>query len=118
MTADQRHMLATKGTRAFTLTPSAVIATARKDLGRRDENMARASEGGEGGALRYAFLAQHIRGAESPAKIIQRALKACGTPALEAKLARGRDPSAAYLYNATVLAAALGALDVEHGTLA
>lgn len=56
-------------TRGASLTPPAILAAARQDVGSRQFNRGRRS-----GCLRYVFLRQHVRAATSAADLIRRAI--------------------------------------------
>lgn len=80
---EERLMLLRRGTKAFDLPPSALVATAERDLRRRDRNAeirAARNESPDSWAWeatieRYAFLAAHLKGCETPADALSKAIK-------------------------------------------
>ena len=78
---EERMMLLRRGTKAFDLPPSALVATAERDLRRRARNkeIRRARERHRPWALeatieRYAFLAAHLNGCNTAADVLEKAL--------------------------------------------
>ena len=79
---EERMMLLRRGTKAFDLPPSALVATAERDLRRRDRNAETRKlrrenkrEGWDAPIERYAFLAAHLNSCETPADVLSKAIK-------------------------------------------
>jgi hypothetical protein len=86
MSSDQTLQLAWHGTSAYRLTPGAILSAAQSDLAARAVNKRLSDKYGSNEAIGdfkpYAFLARHVRRAQSPAHLI---LLALGTPELAIK---------------------------------
>lgn len=72
-------MLARVGTQAFLLPPGAIVSAARADIARRIENKFN-RECGNTDFETYAFLAKHVRRAQTEAHLILLALTAASMP--------------------------------------
>lgn len=112
----EQRMLQERGTRAFTLTPHALVSTARADLAKRARNK---SDGGFIGTERYAFLPEHVRNAKSPVGLLAKAIADMERRPefVKARLAK-RGLQSSYLYDAALIEQAIVIARNDHSPAA